>query len=249
MAVVRAGLDQQIEAGRELLTQIDVHVFPQPGRADELDGQFRAWHNRNRTYLERAFTTKELSREYEGVFFGMIGGRETDLDRIRDIAHDLQRDINKLLDIRGRLDLYEPPAQRDVPQPQPAPARSHPVNVHIHGQVGQLNISDLIQHAEASIEQVDRRGEAQLADALRQLAAAIHSANEVAEDQREDALDAVAVLAEVGALPDEERGKMRGRVRGALAVIGDVVKLAPAIKQAWDAWGPTITDHMPRLPN
>jgi hypothetical protein len=249
MAVVRGELDQQVEKGRELLAQIDVHVFPQPGRVEDVSGQYWAWHNRNATYLERVFTTKELRREYEGVFIAAIGGRETDLDRIREIAHELQRDINKLLDIRGRLDLYEPPEEQGMPQaPATAPTRPHPISVTIHGQVGQLNLAELIKRADASIEQVDRRGEKSLAEGLQHLTDAIKAAGEAAEAEREDALDAVAVLAEVGALPAEERGKMRGRVRGALSVIGEVVKLAPSIKQAWDAWGPTITEHLPRLP-
>lgn len=115
----------------------------------------------------------------------------------------------------------------------------------IHGQVGQLNISDLIQHAEASIEQVDRRGEAQLADALRQVADAIKSANEAAEAEREDALDAVAVLAEVGALPAEQRGKMRGRVRGALSVIRELADTVPSVLKALEAVNPIIRDHLP----
>jgi len=69
-AVVAAALDDRISKGRELLVQIDVHVFPQLGRADELNGDYRAWHNYNATYLERAFTSKELRVEYEGVFIG-----------------------------------------------------------------------------------------------------------------------------------------------------------------------------------
>ncbi|MFI5281848.1 MAG: hypothetical protein ACHQ0J_01805 [Candidatus Dormibacterales bacterium] len=251
MAVVRAGLDEQVEKGRELLAKIDIHVVPQPGRADELHGQYLAWTNRNATYLERTFTTKELRTEYEGVFIGGIGVRESDLDRIRELAHDLQRDINKLLDIRGRLDLYEPPEPHGAAhtQPPPAPARQGPISVTFQGQVGQVNLADMIKRADASIEQVDQRGEARLVEGLQHLTNAIKAASQAAEDQREDALDAVAVLAEVGALPPQERGKMRGRVRGALSVIGDVARLAPSIKQAWDAWGPTITEHLPRLGN
>ncbi len=107
-AVVAAALDDRIAKGRELLARVDVNVFPQPGHFDELDREHSAWHNYNATYLERAFTTKELRKEFEGVFFGIIGSRRTDLDRIRELAQALQRDISKLVDIQGRLPLYEP---------------------------------------------------------------------------------------------------------------------------------------------
>jgi hypothetical protein len=246
---VAAALDDRIAKGRELLARIDVHVFPQPGRADELNGEHRIWSNYNATYLERAFTTKELRKEYEGVFIGGFGSRPSDLDRIRELAHDLQRDVNKLVDIHGRLPLYEPPEQQREPAPPPAAttARGAPIHMTFQAPVGQVNLAEMIERADASIVRVDQRGEARLAEGLQHLTDAIKAASEAAVDQREDALDAVAVLAEVGALPPEERGNMRGRVRGALSVIGEVVKLAPSIKQAWNAWGPTITEHLPRL--
>ena len=69
-AVVAAVLDDRIAKGRELLAQIDVHVFPQPGCADELNSKYWAWHNYNATYLERAFTTRELRKDFEGIFIG-----------------------------------------------------------------------------------------------------------------------------------------------------------------------------------
>lgn len=149
-----------IVKGRELLAQIDVHVFPQPGRVDELNGKYRAWANYNATYLERTFTSKELRKEYEGVFIGAFGSLPSDLDRIREIAHELQRDINKLVDIHGRLPLYVPPEQqRDASTPlAPAPTRRASINVTFQGQVGQVNLADLIQRVDARIEQVDQRG-------------------------------------------------------------------------------------------
>lgn len=73
-AVVAAALDDRIAKGRDLLAQIDVHVYPQPGRADEVNGKYWAWFNYNATYLERAFTTKELRTEFEGVFIGGTAG-------------------------------------------------------------------------------------------------------------------------------------------------------------------------------
>jgi hypothetical protein len=250
-ATVGDALQDRIVKGRELLAQIDVHVNPQPGRADELKAKYWAWFNYNATYLEHAFTTKELRTDFEGVFIGGIGRSESDLDRIRELAHDLQRDINKLVDIHGRLPLYEPPQQHRAPTPPPAaaPARGAPIHLTFQAPVGQINLAEMIERAHASIVQVDHRGEARLAEGLQHLTDAIKAASEAAEGLREDALDAVAVLAEVGALPPEERGKMRGRVRGALSVIGEVVKLAPSIKQAWDVWGPTISEHLPHLPS
>jgi uncharacterized protein (TIGR02391 family) len=44
----------------------------------------------------------------------VVGGRETDLDRLRELARDLERDVNKLVDLTGRLALYERP-QAEVP--------------------------------------------------------------------------------------------------------------------------------------
>ncbi len=250
-AVVAAALDDRIAKGRELLSQIDVHVFPQPGRFEELDREHSAWHNYNATYLERAFTTKELRKEFEGVFFGMIGSRQTDLDRIRELARDVQRDIGKLVDIQGRLPLYEPPGyEREAATPAAAaPARRAPINVTFRGQVGQVNLAELIEQVETRIEQVDQRGEASLAEALEQLNNAIRVATETAEETREDGLHAVGDLAEVGALPAEERGKFRARVRGAFLVIKELAEIAPSVKRALDAWGPTITEHLPHLPS
>lgn len=250
LAEIAAVLDDRIAKGRELLAQIDVQVFPQPGRVEELSAQFWAWHNYTATYLERTFTTKELRVDYEGIVFGIVGGRQTDLDRVRDLAVDLRRDINKLLDLHGRLSLYEPPEpQTPATTASAAVPASRPINVTIKGQVGQVNFADLIEHVDARIEQVDQRGEGGLAEGLQQLADAIKAASEAAEDQREDALDAVAVLAEVGAQPVKERRKLRGRVRGAIAVIKDLAEAAPTVKKALDAWGPTIMEHLPHLPS
>jgi hypothetical protein len=251
LAEVAGVLDDQIAKGRELLGQFDIHVFPQPAHLEDLSARYWSWHNYNATYLERAFTTKELHDNFEGVFFGVGGGRETDLDRLRERAHDLQRDINHLAGLRDRLPLYEPPEQPAhtvvpaIPARRPVP----PIHVTFQGQVGQVNLADVIKHADARIEQVDQRGEAGMAEGLKQLADAIKAASDAAEDQREDALDAVAVLAEVGAQPVGDRGKLRGRVRGAIAVIKDLAEAAPTVKKALDAWGPTIMEHLPHLPS
>jgi len=248
---VTTALDDRIAKGRELLAHIDEHVMPQPGRVDELQGEYRAWHNYNATYLERAFTTKELRRDFEGVYIGGISSRESDLDRIREIAHELRHDINKLVDIQGRLPLYESPDQQgEVTTPPTAgPGRRGPISVTFQGQVAQVNFAELIHQVETSIEQVDKRGEASLAEGLEQLSNAIKAATAAAEDTREDALHAVGDLAEVGALPSEERGKFRSRVRGAFLVIKELADAAPSVKQALDAWGPTITQHLPHLPS
>jgi len=243
---VAAFLDDQIARGRELLAPINPMVYPEPGHVDGLRVQYRGWHNYTATYLERAFTTKELHDRFEGVFFGVVGGRETDLDRLRELAQDLQRDINHLADLRQRLSLYEPPKPQNAPSTL---AGRVPINVTIQGGVGQVNFAELIERIDARIQQVDRRGEAGLADALEQLGEAIKAASEAAEDQREEALDAVAVLAEVGSLPPEERGKLKGRVRGAFFVIKELVQIAPSVKKAWDAWGPTMMEHLPHLPS
>ncbi|HEY5035314.1 MAG TPA: hypothetical protein VIJ30_09370 [Candidatus Dormibacteraeota bacterium] len=249
--VVAVALDDRIAKGRDLVAQIDVHVYPQPGRADELNGKYWAWFNYNATYLERAFTTKELRTEFEGVFIGGIGRSESDLDRIRELAHDLQRDINKLIDIHGRLPLYEAPGNpREAATPAAAaPARRAPIHMTFQAPVGQVNFAEVIERADASIVQVDQRGEANLADGLRHLTNAIKAATEAGDDQREDGINAVGDLAEVGALPTEERGKFRARVRGAFLVIKELAAIAPSVKQALDAWGPTIREHLPHLPS
>jgi hypothetical protein len=240
---IAAVLDDRVAKGRELLGHFDIHVFPEPGRLEELSAQFWAWHNFNATYLERAFTTKELHDRYEGVVIAIFGAPGTDLDRLRDIAERLQRDINHLVDLRQRLSLYEPPIP---PMPAAPSAGRPPINVTIQN-VGQLNLAELIERVDARIEVVDRRGEASLAEGLQQVTDAIKAASDVAEREREDALDAVAVLAEVGTLPIEERSKLRGRVRGAISVIKELVVIAPSVKKAWDAWGPTIAEHLPRI--
>jgi hypothetical protein len=247
---VAAALDDRIAKGHELLAQIDVHGMPEPGRADEMGREYRAWTNYNATYLERAFTSKELRKEYEGVFIGGFGSHPSDLVRIRELARELQRDVSKLLDLRERLPLYEaPPQQGPAPIPHgaaPAP-RTTSIHVTFQGQVGQVNLADLIRRVDASIEQVDQRGEGDLATALKQLTDAIKAAGDAAADQRDDALDAVAVLAEVGAEPVEERPKLRGRVRGAISVIANLAEIAPVVKAAWDAVGPSIMEHLPGL--
>lgn len=245
---VDADLEGQIAKGRDLLAQLDVHVFLQPGRVDELGAEFRAWHNYARAYLERAFTTKEISEEFEpAVVIGFLGRRQTDLERLRDLADDLKRDINKLADIKARLALYEPVEQEQGPQTRHAAPRSDQrIHVTFAGQVGQVTFSDLVQRLNAEIAQVDRRGDANLAGALQHLADAVKSADEP-QESREDVLDAIAVLAEVGSSPVEERGRFRGRVRGAIEVIKDLAAAAPTVKQAWDAWGPQIMEHLPRV--
>jgi hypothetical protein len=251
LAEVAAVLDDRIAKGRQLHGQFDVMVFPQPGRADDLSAQFSAWRNFNKTYLERAFTTKELHDWYEGaVYFAVGGGRQSDLDRLRELVHDLQRDINKLVDLRERLQLYEPPeTQAAPPSTSQHNTRKTPkaMTVTFQGNVGQVNLADLVERADARIAQVDQRGEVGLAKALQELTNAIKAANEAAQDKREDALDAVSVLAEVGSVASQDRGRLRGRVRGAVEVIQELAAAAPAVKNAWDAWGPTILEHLPRL--
>lgn len=89
LAEVAAALDDQIAKGRELLAPIDAHVLP-AGGIDELSAQHSAWHNYSATYLERAFTSSALRREFEGVFIGGFGGPHSAMDRIRDLAYDLR---------------------------------------------------------------------------------------------------------------------------------------------------------------
>jgi hypothetical protein len=239
-------LDDQIGKGRQLLGQIDIHVFPQADHLQDVSARYRSWHKYNATYLERAFTTRELHDNFEGVVFGYIGGPDSDLDRLREVARDLQRDIDHLAALRERLSLYEPdqPAAPSAPaRPSPVP-RAAPINVTFHGQVGQVNLADLIERVDASIEQVDQRGEGGLAKALKELTDAIKAAGEAAADQRDDA---VAVLAEVGAQPVAERAKLRGRVRGAISVIANLAEIAPVVKATWESVGPSIMEHLPRL--
>jgi hypothetical protein len=246
---VAAVLDDRIAKGREL-AQFDLIGIPQRGFVDELKAKFWSWHNYNATYLERAFTTKELHDNYEGGAFAFaVSGRETDLDRLRALGRDLRRDIDHLVGLRERLDLYLPPEEPAPVRSAPTAARPPraPINVRFEGQVGQVNLAELIERVDARIEQVDQRGEGNLAEGLQRLTEAIRAASEADEEKREDALDAVAVLAEVGALPAPERGKLRGRVRGAVAVIKELVAVAPSVKRAWDALGPTIMEHLPRL--
>jgi len=50
-----------------------------------------------------------------------------------------------------------------------------------------------------------------------------------------------------GAQPVEERAKLRGRVRGAISVIANLAEIAPVVKATWEAVGPSIMEHLPRL--
>jgi hypothetical protein len=216
----------------------------------ELKEAHRSWDSYNATYLERVFTTKELFDEYTwwpGIAFG---GPESDADRLRDVQEDLQRDLALLARLRDRLSLYEPPEPETRPgahAPEPLVARQAPIHITFQGQVGQVNLADLIQRVDARIDQVDRRGEGGLADALKQLTDAIKAVGDAAAEQRDDALDAVAVLAAVGAQPVEERAKLRGRVRGAISVIANLAEITPVVKGAWEALGPSIMEHLPRI--
>jgi hypothetical protein len=109
---VAAELDDRITKGRELRAQLEHSTLPIPERVEDLGARYWSWHDDNATYLERAFSTKELHRSYTDAGLVRIADTSGFADLLRDLALDLMRDTAFLVSLRDRLRAYEAPAKR-----------------------------------------------------------------------------------------------------------------------------------------
>jgi hypothetical protein len=234
-------------------------------RFEVFEGDVRNWRRYNSTYLERAFTTREVAQGYGYMtlipMMLSVGGIPQ--DRLAQIVKDVRNEIRFLDSLRERLPLYEQRAMvlertsARITWSSPSPTSSggrnpevnppRVINITFQGQVGQVNLTDIVKKIENELTVIDQRGNARLAEALKMMSEALANASELDNSTREDALDSVSLLAEAGHQTEEERGKLRSRVRAVIALIREAADAAPAVKEAWEAWGPTIVEHFPGL--
>ena len=252
---VDAHLEERMSIGRKLLKEAeDGQTLWDLDRANDLKAKYGNWRRYNHTYLERSFTNGKPAQGYSYLGIGGIASGYGDpAARIaKFLIEDLKDYLKWLEGLREQLPLYEPPTgsavvrQSEPPQPV-SPIAEYNIKMTFEGQVGQINFAELMERIHNEVSVVDKRGEGKLASALTTLTQTIASSRQIDEDRRAEALDAVSVLAEVGAKPPEERGRFLGRVKGMVALIGEVAKVAPEVQKAWDQVGPTVTEHFPKL--
>jgi hypothetical protein len=253
IAEVDAELKDRIGEGHALLAEVRKPIASLE-RIRELKAEFRDWRRYNSTYLERRFTNTSLQHSYNIIGLGVVsvGYREVPERMLQELDEDLVDDINWLSSLRKRLHLYERPAAGTSTAPaEPAkdtPAKTeYKINVTFQGQVGQVNLNEMVERIHNEVKVVNKRGEVDLAAALSKLGDGLREAEELDDDRRAEVLDAVSVLAEVGSQPPEQRGKFIGRIKGAVIVLQEAAKAAPAVQKLLEQFGPTIQEHLPHI--
>ncbi len=106
----------RIEAGHRLLES----AIQTDDDLNSAEAEFRRWDEYNTTMLRRLFDTAELADEYEpGVGFVFLGSLPLQKE-IESHGKDVQRKIDRLESISGRLNLYEEPSLPTVPEVGPS---------------------------------------------------------------------------------------------------------------------------------
>lgn len=234
IADVAAALDERISKGRELQSQLQQNVLSVPGRLQELKETHRIWDSYNATYLERAFTTKELLDEYTwwpGIAFG---GPESDADRLADLQDDLQRDLAILGRLRERLSLYEAP--RDPARPADialSPLRYRDVHIHIEGStVGQLNLGTIIGDIETHLKAVSGPSAEDMNRIIKQLVEAVLGDAKLPEDAKRETIQNIELIAAAAAEPPANR--KLGPIKAALAATGGLLAAGSSAMIIWE---------------
>jgi uncharacterized protein (TIGR02391 family) len=109
IAEVSADIEKQIGQGRELQLFL-VSMVLMPSQFVEFASKFRTWRDYNQTYLERAFTTDEISTGYHNTgLIGLLPYRASVALQLKQQTDSLQSNLNFLISLKERLSLYEPP--------------------------------------------------------------------------------------------------------------------------------------------
>jgi len=96
-----AKIQDRLEKGNELLTRhISAWEQLEAARKD-----YYTWSDYNKELLKRLFTNETLAQEYEGIYFGVVGGTPTLAEEVRDFRGDVDIKIRRLESIKERLEL------------------------------------------------------------------------------------------------------------------------------------------------
>jgi hypothetical protein len=75
--------------------------------------EFYRWDNYNSDLLKRLFGGDTIQSEYDRSFaFFAVGGHTSFSEDVKDLIADVERKVNRLKDISGRLELYDDPVAK-----------------------------------------------------------------------------------------------------------------------------------------
>jgi hypothetical protein len=110
LADATAALKDRIAKGNTLQASVPDNLILVEHQLNDFLSRVRTWSEWNATYLERAFTTTEITDGYSERVPIVFIGPETLGERKRDIKTDVQMSINFLVSLNERLSLYIRPA-------------------------------------------------------------------------------------------------------------------------------------------
>ncbi len=240
MADVAAVLDDRITKGRDLQSQLQLEVLSVPGRMQELKEAHRSWDSYNATYLERAFTTKELFSNYTwwpGIAFG---GPISDADRLQDLRQDLERDLGILTRLRDELSLYEPPdEQAPAIAVASMPTRYRDVHIHIErSTVGQLNLGDMIGDIETHLKSVSGPSADDMSRVIKQLVEAVLGDAKLPEHAKRETIQNIELIAAAAAEPPAKR--KLGPIKAVLTATGGLLAAGSSAMTIWEGSRPLL---------
>lgn len=105
---VAAELQRRVARGRELLAQLNHSTLAVPERLQSFGASYWDWHDDNRAYLRRVFSTSDIPKSYADIAIEQTGDPAGYAELLRDLALGLGRDVSFLVGLSDRLNAYVP---------------------------------------------------------------------------------------------------------------------------------------------
>ena len=246
---VRPDLEKRIKEGKEIEDRIRRYGDYE---ASGIRAEHWYWHTRG--LLERWFSRNDVAAEF-------VASRGTQFQSYREVTSSnswhvrsvLENQITCIEGILRRLEVYDLPTSSEKKSPEDIepsktkePAPSY-ITYRISGPVGQLIAGEgqTVNNINSHIAAVVGQGQEAVGEALLKLSEVVLVDAQLDDSSRAQILESIEDLADAAEAPPNER--KRGRIQGAIEVIGQMAGVATQLGEVWNQWGPVIMQHL-RLP-
>lgn len=238
---------RQCEA-KEIAKGLDNSYIPDRDASGK-DAEHWYWHTRG--LLERWFSTDSVAQEFATSRGGEVNDyRDVNYENVGRVQAALKSQIACIEGILRRLEVYDLPLSRkkELAVESERPNTSEPTPSHVtytfSGPVGQLIAGEgqTIRNIRSHIAAVVGQGQQPVGDAIQRLSETALSDPDLDDAARKQVLESIEDLADAAEAPPAERKV--GRIRGALATIGQMAGVAAKLGEVWSQWEPVITEHL-----
>lgn len=223
-----ARLQEQIARGGSLLPSPGAPL--QSADVDRASASVDRWAEYNSALLTTMFDGGTLAAEYRDLTRETAGAQDDHFQRLLKLRRSLDEQVAKLSSVVQALPLFE-----GAPAPRPGPATG---GITIFGGSNQLNMGTILGNMEMKLGTLSGPSAEDFKTAVRGVVEAVRAGGGLTEAQQGEVIEQFDYLAEMAARPPEERKSsvLRSVVEG----VKTTLSLAPAARDAWEAWGPTI---------